>query len=121
MTGEQIRGVLEQSLTLERGLLQASGIEIVYDLSKPERHRLVSMRHEGQPIAPDDTLEVAVGGFLAEGGDLYDAFPEAKRLRAHGKVADAVIEYFRSREVVTVPERGRQTSAAVTDAGLRAR
>lgn len=117
MTGEQIRRVLEQSLTLERGLLQASGIDVVYDLSKPERARLVSMHRDGRPIELDERLTVAVGGFLAEGGDLYDAFPEAKRVSTHGTVADAVIEYFRSRDVVTVPERGRQTTAD----GLRAR
>ena len=112
MTGAQIRRVLEQSLTFERGILQASGIEVVYDLDQPERERVVSMKFQGRPIEPTDTLEVAVGGFLAEGGDLYDAFPEAKRLRAHGKVADAVVEYFRSRYVVAVPKRGRQLDVA---------
>jgi 2',3'-cyclic-nucleotide 2'-phosphodiesterase (5'-nucleotidase family) len=110
MTGGQIRRVLEQSLTLERGLLQASGIEIVYDLSKPERHRIVSMSHDGRLIAPTDELEVAASGFLAEGGDLYDAFPEARRVRMLGKVSDVVVEYFQSRDVVNVPPRGRQRS-----------
>jgi 5'-nucleotidase/UDP-sugar diphosphatase len=108
MTGDQIRRVLEQSLTLERGLLQVSGLEVVYDLSKPERHRLVSFRHGGQPIAPDAKLTVTVSGFLAEGGDLYDAFPEATTLRKLGKVSDIVVDYFRARDVVTVPPRGRQ-------------
>ncbi len=111
MTGAQVRRVLEQSLTLERGLLQVSGIEIVYDLSKPERERLVSMRREGRSIEPADELEVAVSGFLAEGGDLYDAFPEATKLRTLGKVSDVVVDYFSSRDVVKVPRRGRQKSA----------
>ena len=110
MTGAQIRRVLEQSLTLERGLLQVSGIEIVYDLSKPERQRLVSMRHQGSLIEPADELEVAVSGFLAEGGDLYDGFPEATRLRTLGKVSDVVVDYFRRRDIVKVPLRGRQKS-----------
>jgi len=48
---------------------------------------------------------------LAEGGDLYDAFPEATTLRTLGKVADNVIEYFGSQDIVRVPVRGRQTSA----------
>jgi 2',3'-cyclic-nucleotide 2'-phosphodiesterase/3'-nucleotidase len=111
MTGAQIRRVLEQSLTLERGLLQVSGIEIVYDLSKPERERLVSMKREGRLIEAADVLEVAVSGFLAEGGDLYDAFPEATKLRTLGKVSDVVVDYFRSRDLVKVPRRGRQKSA----------
>jgi 2',3'-cyclic-nucleotide 2'-phosphodiesterase (5'-nucleotidase family) len=112
MTGDQIRRVLEQSLTLERGLLQVSGIEVVYDLTKPEGRRLVSMHHRGSPIEPTDALEVAVSGFLAEGGDLYDAFPEAARLRSAGKVSDVVVDYFRGRDVVKAPARGRQKSVA---------
>jgi 2',3'-cyclic-nucleotide 2'-phosphodiesterase (5'-nucleotidase family) len=111
MTGAQVRRVLEQSLTLERGLLQVSGIEIFYDLSKPERERLVSMERKGRAIAPEDELEVAVSGFLAEGGDLYDAFPEGTKLRTLGKVSDVVVDYFRSRDIVEVPRRGRQKSA----------
>jgi 2',3'-cyclic-nucleotide 2'-phosphodiesterase (5'-nucleotidase family) len=108
MTGDQIRRALEQSLTLERGLLQVSGIEIVYDLSKPERQRLVSLRREGEPIEAAEELDVAVSGFLAEGGDLYDSFPEATKLRTLGKVSDVVIDFFKSREMVKVPSRGRQ-------------
>ncbi|HJS72652.1 MAG TPA: 5'-nucleotidase C-terminal domain-containing protein, partial [Vicinamibacteria bacterium] len=110
MTGDQIRRALEQSLTLERGLLQVAGVEIVYDLSKPERQRLVSMRRQGRPIEPGDELEVAVSGFLAEGGDLYESFPEATKLRTLGKVSDVVIDFFKGREVVEVPPRGRQRS-----------
>jgi 2',3'-cyclic-nucleotide 2'-phosphodiesterase/3'-nucleotidase len=108
MTGAQIRRVLEQSFTLERGLLQVSGLEIAYDLTKPERQRLLSVRRQGRDLAPEDEVEVAVSGFLAEGGDLYDAFPEAVTLREYGKVSDLVVEYFASREVVGVPRRGRQ-------------
>lgn len=108
MTGDQLRRVLEQSLSLERGLLQVSGIELDYDLSKPVGHRLLSMRHDGQAIRPTDTLTVAAPGFLAEGGDLYDAFPEAKRLRTIGKVSDVVVDYFERHGVVKLPPRGRQ-------------
>lgn len=111
MTGTQLRRALTQSLTLERGILQVSGIEVEYDLSQPERERLVSISRDGEPIAPRDRFTVALGGFLAEGGDLYDVFPEATELRRVGKVSDLVIEYFREHDVVRVPERGRQTSA----------
>jgi len=111
MTGAQLRRALTQSLTLERGILQVSGIAVEYDMSQPERERLVSMSRDGRPIQPDDTFTVALGGFLAEGGDLYDVFPEATELRRAGKVSDLVIEYFREHDVVRVPESGRQTSA----------
>ena len=111
LNGAQLRRALTQSLTLERGLLQVSGIDVVYDMSQPERERLVSVTRDGRPIEPTDTLTVALGGFLAEGGDLYDVFPEATTLRTMGKVSDKVIDYFLQQDVVRVPPRGRQTSA----------
>lgn len=110
LTGDQLRRVLEQSLTLERGLLQVSGLEVVYDLSKPEKERLVSISvtRKGRAIEPTERITVAVSGFLAEGGDLYDAFPEGRTIRELGKVSDVVIQYFRDHDVVAVPPRGRQ-------------
>ncbi len=111
VTGEQLRRLLERSLTLERGLLQVSGLEIVYDLEQPPGQRLVSMRHKGRIVEPSDTFEVAAPTFLTEGGDLYEAFPEGDAVRSMGKVSDVIIDYFRSRDEVLVPQRGRQTQA----------
>ncbi|MEE4161399.1 MAG: bifunctional UDP-sugar hydrolase/5'-nucleotidase [Woeseiaceae bacterium] len=108
MSGAQIRRALEQSLTFERGLLQLAGLDITYDLSLPAGQRLVSVEHEGLPLADSDRLTVAAAAFLAEGGDLYTVMPEAKTLRNAGKVIDALIAYFARHEVLAVPPRGRQ-------------
>ena len=70
MTGEQIRRALEQSFTLERGLLQVAGLSVTYDLTQPEGQRLISLERNGVAVADDDELLVAAPGFLAEGGDL---------------------------------------------------
>ena len=112
MSGSQIRRALEQSLTFERGLLQLSGLEMVYDLSRPKYGRVVSLRHNGRPVEDSDRFTVAAPGFLTEGGDLYDSFRESDLVRSVGKVSDVIIEYFRSRELVAVPPRGRQWEAA---------
>ncbi len=66
------------------------------------------MARKGRAIEPTDRITVAVSGFLAEGGDLYDAFPEGRTIRELGKVSDVVIQYFRDHDVVAVPPRGRQ-------------
>ncbi len=108
VNGDQLRRLLEQSLTLERGLLQVSGLEIVYDMSRPRGERLVAMKHDGRSIEASDSFEVAAATFLSEGGDLYDAFREGEHLRSAGKVSDVLIDYFRSRDLVDVPVRGRQ-------------
>jgi len=108
MTGEQIRRALEQSLTLERGLLQVSGLKVTYDLTLPEGRRLVSVERDGAAVADADRVSVAAPGFLAEGGDRYTVFAEAPVLRSAGTVSDALAAYFAAHDVVPVPERGRQ-------------
>lgn len=108
MSGSQIRRALEQSLTFERGMLQLSGLELSYDLGRPEYSRIVALERNGRPVADSDRFTVAAPGFLTEGGDLYDSFPESEVIRSVGKVSDVIIDYFRSREIVTIPKRGRQ-------------
>ena len=107
--GEQLRRIFEQSVTLERGLLQVSGIEVTYDLSKPEYQRVVSLKRNGTEIDDADVVTIAAPGFLTEGGDLYDTFAESPLIRSFGKVPDVMIDYFAARDVVAVPARGRQT------------
>lgn len=108
MSGDQIRRALEQSLTFERGMLQLSGLEVIYDLNQPKYQRIVSLKHNGQDVSDDALFSVAAPGFLTEGGDLYDSFPETEVLRDVGKVADVVVAYFQNRESVATPQRGRQ-------------
>jgi 2',3'-cyclic-nucleotide 2'-phosphodiesterase (5'-nucleotidase family) len=112
MSGAQIRRALEQSFTLERGLLQVAGLRITYDLSRPEGQRLVSVEYDGAPLADGEWLTVAAPGFLAEGGDLYTMFAESEPLRSAGKVTDVITEYFARQEIVEVPESGRQVDIA---------
>ncbi|MEO1028293.1 MAG: bifunctional UDP-sugar hydrolase/5'-nucleotidase [Pseudomonadota bacterium] len=69
LSGRQLRAAIEQSLTLERGLLQVSGLSIEYDLERPEGDRAVSIRLDDVDLSDDMRLSVAVAGFLAEGGD----------------------------------------------------
>ncbi len=109
MSGEQIRRALEQSLTFERGMLQLSGLQMTYDLTQPKYSRIVTLERNGRPIAERDRFTVAAPGFLTEGGDLYDSFPESQVIRSAGKVSDVIVEYFRSQKSISLPQRGRQT------------
>jgi 2',3'-cyclic-nucleotide 2'-phosphodiesterase (5'-nucleotidase family) len=112
MSGAQIRRALEQSFTLERGLLQVAGLRITYDLSRPEGQRVVSVEFDGAPLEDAERLTVAAPGFLAEGGDLYTMFAESESIRSAGKVTDVVTDYFSRQAVVEVPPRGRQLDLA---------
>jgi 5'-nucleotidase/UDP-sugar diphosphatase len=108
MSGSQIRRALEQSLTFERGMLQLSGLEMTYDLDQPKYSRVVSLTHSGQAVDDDAMYTIAAPGFLTEGGDLYDSFPESEVIRDVGKVSDVIVEYFQGHESIATPKRGRQ-------------
>jgi 2',3'-cyclic-nucleotide 2'-phosphodiesterase (5'-nucleotidase family) len=112
MSGEQIQRALEQSLTLERGLLQLSGLSVTYDLTQPVGQRLLSVEHKGAALQDTDRLSVAAPAFLAEGGDLYTVFAESEATKNAGKVTDVVAAYFTQDDVVAVPSRGRQIDIA---------
>jgi len=88
--------------------LQVSGLEVAYDLTRPEGQRLVSVERAGVTLDADDRLLVAAPGFLAEGGDLYTMFAEAEALRSAGTVTDVVTAYLAQHDVVDLPPRGRQ-------------
>ena len=108
MSGDQIRRAIEQSLTLERGLLQVSGLQIHYDLSRSEGNRIILLKHKGQTLDPNKVYSVAAPSFLAEGGDLYTSFAESKPVKTFGQVSDIMIDYFGQRNSVAIPKRGRQ-------------
>ncbi len=108
LNGAQLRTVFEQSFTLERGLMQISGLQTAYDLSLPDGSRLVALTRNGVPVADTDTFSVAVPGFVAEGGDLYTVFADLPEISRGDTVTALMQAYFAQREVIAVPARGRQ-------------
>lgn len=111
MTGATLLDVLEQSLTLERGLLQVSGMTVRYDLSRPVGSRIVSAQIDGAPLDRAATYSVTTFDFLAAGADLYEAFERARVVRGSGpEFADLLLEHFRRHEIIAIPESGRQIS-----------
>jgi 2',3'-cyclic-nucleotide 2'-phosphodiesterase (5'-nucleotidase family) len=112
VSGAQLREILEQSLTHLRGLMQVSGLEIVYDMSRPERQRLVSVTHHDAEVEPDDVFEVAVSGIIAKGGDHFTTFTDTRFLREYAPLGELTIEYFRKHGTVPTPPAGRQTDIA---------
>jgi 5'-nucleotidase len=99
---------LEQGLTLERGLVQASGLRATYDLKRPRGGRLVEVTIGDAPLDDARVYRVATNSFLAQGGDLYQTFLKTKTVD-DGKVllSDVVMEHLRAKRTVSAPETGR--------------
>ena len=109
MTGRQIREVLEQGLTLERGLIQVSGLTGTYDLGRPPGSRLLSAEVGGRPLDDARTYRVATNSFLAQGGDLYTTFLQAKKVADTGVLLPEIVAENRSARPARVepPAGGR--------------
>lgn len=94
MTGAQLTEVLEQSLTLERGLMQVSGLRVEFDLSRPSGSRLVRVSVGEEALVPDRDYTVATNSFLGQGGDLYTTFTRATRVSTGSPIAEVVTRYL---------------------------
>ena len=68
MTTAQISEILEQGLTLLRGMIQVSGLVAHYDLNRPVGQRVLSLQIGGAPAKEGQVFKVASSSFLAEGG-----------------------------------------------------
>ena len=110
MTGQQIKTVLEQGLSLERGLIQVSGIKVLYNLNKPINQRLVSVEINGSPLDINKKYKVATQSFLAQGGDLYKTFSEVKYRDTKINLSEVVINFIKEKEAINLPNMGRMKS-----------
>jgi len=107
MTGGEIREVTEQGLSLERGLIQVSGLRATYDLKRPTNQRLIELTIGGSPVDDRKTYRVVTGSFLAQGGDLYQTFLRVKQTDTGKSLSDVVMEYFRKHGEIQSPGKGR--------------
>lgn len=94
-TGAQILEILEQSATLERGMMQVSGLRAEYDLSRPAGLRIGRVWIGGQPLDPARSYVVASNSFIGAGGDLYATFPKTERLTTGAPLSDVLVAYLR--------------------------
>lgn len=108
LNGRQLRDLIEQSLTFERGLLEVSGMEVTYDLSKPEYSRVLTLTKDGKPIEAEDEFTVGAPTIIANGADLFTTFTEVEKTGNAGLISEILLEYFSSRDIVRAPALGRQ-------------
>jgi len=108
MSGEQILDVLEQSFTLERGVLQVSGMNVTYDVGRSVGERVIAVNIGGEPLEPSALYTVTTFDFLASGADLYSGFLGAEVIEAKGpEFAELLVAHFASGEAVAAPVKGR--------------
>jgi 2',3'-cyclic-nucleotide 2'-phosphodiesterase (5'-nucleotidase family) len=107
MTGKQIKEVLEQSFSLDRGMMQVSGLTAWYDMERPIGQRLVKLNIGKEPSSDEKIYKVATNSFIADGGDLYSTFHDLKKTNSATPFSSLVIDYIKANKVIDEPQMGR--------------
>ena len=110
MNGRQVKTILEQGLSMERGMIQVSGIRAVYDLKRPINNRLLSVEINGKPLGMKKKYKVGTQSFLAQGGDLYDTFLESEYQDRKVNFSEEIIDYLKINNEIKEPKKGRLIS-----------
>ena len=106
LSGTQLLSLLEAQWLGQTGsgrILHVSrGFTYTWDASKPAGQRVVpgSVRLNGQPVLPGDSVRVTVNSFVAGGGDNFAIFKEGKNVRTGAMDVDALEAYVRNNPTV---------------------
>ena len=107
LTGANIIQALEHSLSLERGIMQVSGMVVRYDPARPAGARVLEVRVGGEKLREDAMYTVAAGSFLLNGGDNYTVFLDSEVVAVGRDFGQALVDYFKSKDTVVIPAKGR--------------
>lgn len=108
LSGKDIRSALEQSLTLNAGMLQIAGLRATYDLKRPEFHRLVAVSVGSEPLDDARMYRIVASSFVAEGGDHYETLLNGKNVHDTGELlCDVLGDYTRKLQTIVKPTGGR--------------
>lgn len=108
LTGAQIKEILEHSISGRQGVLQVSGLTMVFDKSKPEGERVVKVTLSGKPLEMKKYYKVATNSFVANGGDGYATFKFGRRKRdTFVTMLEIETEYVKKNSPISAKIEGR--------------
>jgi len=101
LTGAQIMKVLEHGiLNTQLGMVQFSGINVIYDQNKPKQQQLTVTLLSGKPLDLTKTYKVVTNDFLAAGGDNFIMFKEAHQFDTNIPLRDMLAEKIQKLKVI---------------------
>jgi 2',3'-cyclic-nucleotide 2'-phosphodiesterase (5'-nucleotidase family) len=113
LSGKEIRGIMEGSVD-EAGILQVSGLKVLYDPEKPKGERILEIEIEGKPLKPKKTYSLVTNSFLAENVEPFKKGRNVKDTRV--KLRDLEEEYIRSHSPIKSPGiQGRIVTTETTE------
>src|SRR4029453_10561501 len=89
---------------------QVSGLKVEYDPKKPKGSRVVSVEANGKPLDVSAKYTIATNDFMANGGDGYVMFREARPLltvRDAKLMANDLMAYLTQHKTISPSVEGR--------------
>lgn len=111
LKGEHIIALLERAIKQDRGMLQVSGIKVIYTVGLKNLEG-TEVTVDGLPIDPLRTYRVATNDFLSAGGDDFREFLQGRNIAYGGVLRDIFADYIRENSPLSVPKGGRITLQA---------
>jgi 5'-nucleotidase / UDP-sugar diphosphatase len=118
LTGEELWQAFEYGLSgLEAGegrfLHPSRNVRYTYDSRKPVGQRLLSVEIDGKPLDKTRSYRIMMNHFMAEGGDGFAVFKNAKdRLETGILDIDVLIEFLKANPNVNTKPEGRIVDVA---------
>lgn len=115
LKGSELLLALENSVSqVEQGagrFLQVSGLCLSFDSKKPAGERVLKVFIGREPLDPEAMYSIAAPSFIANGGDGYTVFREARAAFLDTQIVDVdlIVEGVRERGVVAPQVEGRIT------------
>lgn len=115
LTGAQIKGILEQSVSGPQGILQVSGVKMSFDKSKPKGEMVSEVTVNGEPLDPKKNYKVATNNFVAAGGDGFVTFKDGKNIEdTRMTLRDLEVEFIKKHSPISSKIEGRIVNLSST-------
>ena len=90
-----------------------SGVEYVFDLTKPEGERVVSLTRNGKPVEMDDKLTLVMCDYRATGAGDFDFYCDCPRVKdIQTEVSELILSYLVEHPYVEIPRTHPITTLA---------
>jgi len=113
ISGKELKGLIEYGLSLTYGLAQYSGLELVFDSSKPIGKRMISAKVNGKKIKDKKSYTIASSAYSITGGDGLSMLANGKRIKKDlPMLKKALMDYIKEQKQLKLPGVGRQKDVA---------
>lgn len=77
------------------------GIEYTIDVSKPVKHRIVSLKYQGNDVKEDDEFTFCTSNYRASGGGDFDMIKNCETVKEYSEsMVDLLADYIMSHKVI---------------------